>query len=644
MPAESTHQVENPTLAASVALRAFLATAGRLTLAERFALVDQALLLLHDNYVHLPLKQAMHAIDPVQRLRLLRARMEHLSDDTMGPEWRFHREMSSIFHSLRDLHTNYLLPEPFAGMVAFLPFLVERCHDADGDEHYLVTRLVTGFSAPGFVPGAEVTHWSGIPMSRAVALNGERFAGSNEAATLARGLESLTIRPLRIHVPPDEDWVIVTYLDQSGTERELREQWRVTENLPMMTDLDRPSTTSTNLGLDLDADERSRAKTLLYAPEVVEASQGRAEVELTTRAAAAGEDVPSSMPSVFRARSVATSSGTFGHIRIFTFSVNDPDAFVAEFVRLLGLLPQEGLILDVRGNGGGHIYASEYTLQTLTPRRIAPEPVQFINTPLNLRIVRRHAANPTGQIDLGPWFSSMEQAVETGATYSAAIPITPEDGANALGQHYCGPVVLVTDARCYSATDIFAAGFADHAAGKILGVDANTGAGGANVWTHGLLTQLLQLPDPDPDSPYAELPRGANMRVAIRRTVRVGALAGTPVEDLGVHPDQQHLMTRADLLEGNRDLMEQAGELLATMPRHQLDASVTRAGDGRLMVTVDTTGIDRVDLYLDGRPHTTADVADGKTTLELHPVAPGHQLRVEGWSQGILTVSRNQEI
>ena len=62
--------------------------------------------------------------------------------------------------------------------------------------------------------------------------------------------------------------------------------------------------------------------------------------------------------------------------------------------------------------------------------------------------------------------------------------------------------MLVTDARCYSATDIFAAGFADHRIGPILGVDDNTGAGGANVWTQGLLKQLLEVPAPtDPDSP-----------------------------------------------------------------------------------------------------------------------------------------------
>ena len=93
------------------------------------------------------------------------------------------------------------------------------------------------------------------------------------------------------------------------------------------------------------------------------------------------------MLMVFRARSVVTTARTFAHVRIFTFNVNDPDAFVAEFVRLLKLRPQDGLILDVRGSGGRHIFASEFALQALTPRRITPEPVQFICTPLNLEIV-----------------------------------------------------------------------------------------------------------------------------------------------------------------------------------------------------------------------------------------------------------------
>ncbi|MEV8372568.1 S41 family peptidase [Kribbella sp. NPDC056861] len=624
--------------AAVVPLPQFLASAGSLTLGQRKLLIDQALLILEQNYVHLQLKVAMHAVNPLQRLRVMRARIERQTAETMEAEWVFHRQMSSIFHSVRDLHTNYLLPAPFAGKIAYLPFMIEKCHDAAGD-HYLITRTVTGYSAPQFGPGAEVTHWNGTPIARAVALNGAQFAGSNDAANLARGLESLTLRPLVIQSPPDEDWVTLSYLGLDGSAQELREQWKVTTNLPPMTDLDALSPASALMGLDLDSDEKARAKKALYVREVVDLEKGQSSAELAKPQAVGGSDLPTTMPGVFRAREVVTAHGTFGQLRIFTFSVTDPIAFRDEFVRLAAALPQNGLIVDVRDNGGGHIYASEFTLQTLTPRHITPEPVQFISTPLNLRICRRHKDNPSG-IDLGPWYESLDLATETGAAYSAAKPITPEDGANAIGQTYYGPVVLITDARVYSATDIFAAGFADHEIGPILGVDDNTGAGGANVWTHALLAGLLNEPQPpDPTSPYEALPNGANLRVAIRRTLRVGELSGSPVEDLGVRPDSTHQMTRKDLLEGNADLLDAAGALLAAMPVRKLEVA-TALASGTLTVDLETVGLDRVDLYLDGRPISSEDLAGAPLSIDIIEVTAGQLLRADGYDSGNLVASR----
>ncbi|QUC58067.1 peptidase S41 [Streptomyces sp. A2-16] len=616
----------------------FLRSAGTLTLAERRTLVQQALVLIEQNYAHLPLKTAMHAVNPVQRLRLLLTRLNRQSDGATDPEWRFHAELSAIFHSVRDLHTNYVLPRPFAGKIAYLPFQIEEYADG-ADRRYMVTRVVRDFTAPGFGPGTEVTYWNGVPIDREVDLCADRFAGSNPAARHSRGLQSLTIRPLALHRPPDEEWVTLGYTGQDGTARELREQWLVTENLPPFVNADDLGVAAIAQGLDLGGDEMNRATKLLYVPEVVGLEEAGGSTALTTERAAAGQDIPSALPGFFRARAVETPSGTFGHIRIFSFNTTDPDAFVDEFVRLLGLIPRAGLVLDVRGNGGGHIHAAEFLLQTLTPRRIVPEPVQFISTPLNLRICRQHAENPTRQIDLGPWFASLDQSVETGATFSATFPITPEAGGNALGQQYHGPVVLVTDARCYSATDIFAAGFQDHGIGPVLGTDDNTGAGGANVWTHALLKSLLEVPTPDPESPYRPLPGGANLRVAIRRTVRVGARAGTPVEDLGVVPDIRHHLTRDDLLHDNADLLARAGEALAALPSFRLDVA-RDAHNGALSLR--TAGLDRVDVFVDDRPCTTADVTDGDTTLTVTPTpGPAARIRVDGYAAGVLAAARS---
>ena len=205
LPADLTVQVGSAgaPIAASVPLQEFVASAANLSHAQRMTIIQQALILLEGNYVHLPLKAAMHAVNPVQRLRLLRARLGQQTDATMAPERDFHREMTSIFHSVRDLHTNYLLPAPFNGMIAYLPFQVERCVDG-GAEKYIVSHMAQGVSTPPFTRGVEVTHWNGVPIALAVAISGDRFAGSNRAARLARGADALTLRPLLLHLPPDE--------------------------------------------------------------------------------------------------------------------------------------------------------------------------------------------------------------------------------------------------------------------------------------------------------------------------------------------------------------------------------------------------------------------------------------------------------
>ena len=80
------------------------------------------------NYVHLPMKRAIHAIDPIQQLKLLRFQLAEWNE-VLESTIDFHRRMLSIFGSTRDLHTLYLLPEPYRGCTAYLPFLIEQCFE-----------------------------------------------------------------------------------------------------------------------------------------------------------------------------------------------------------------------------------------------------------------------------------------------------------------------------------------------------------------------------------------------------------------------------------------------------------------------------------------------------------------------------------
>ena len=63
-------------LGAAVTLRQFLDTVDELDRNQREQLTDVALRMIEQVYVHLPMKRAMHAVEPIQRLKLLKQRLD----------------------------------------------------------------------------------------------------------------------------------------------------------------------------------------------------------------------------------------------------------------------------------------------------------------------------------------------------------------------------------------------------------------------------------------------------------------------------------------------------------------------------------------------------------------------------------------
>ena len=595
----------------------------------------------------------MHATDPVQALKLLQYRVENGVRDLTDLE--FHRIMTGIFMSVRDLHTNYILPAPYRGMVAFVPFMVEEFTEDDA-RRYLVTNISDGFDEDGFEPGVEVTSWNGIPIARAVEIQGDMFAGSNAEARRARGTATLTVRQLALALPPDEDFVIVGYNDISGHAQELRIDWMVISAPIVAGEIlppdPRDSRGAASVGHDLQMLAVHYVQKLLYARHAA-ADEARKE-KMKRPAAVAGaaadtadaEDIgsfASFVPvSVMEGREVDTASGEFGYIRIRSFSYRNDNlhwteivqSYVDRFVELAESLPQNGLIVDVRSNGGGIIMAGERLLQIMTPKVIHPEPTQFITTALNLDICEQNAF-------LSPWVESLKEATLTGAQYSRGVPITSQAEANDTGQRYFGPVVLITDALCYSTTDIFAAGFQDHSIGPVIGVHNNTGAGGANVWTHDLLRDFL--PNTASNSPYRPLPKEAGMRVSIRRTMRVLDNAGTPVEDLGVKPDHLRPLTRNDILNGNEDMIEFAGSILADMSVRTLRIVDQDVDNGTLNLTIATQGLSGCDVFADGRAQGSVDIEDGENELAIS-VNSASEVELRCFDGNTLAARRKLEI
>ena len=531
---------------------------------DRLRLLDQAILLLEMNYVHLPLKRAMHAINPIRRLKLLKFRLEEQKESEIESERQFHKRMLEIFASLRDLHTHYQLPAPFQNQMAFLPFLVEQYFVPKGQnqriEKFMVSRIARKFvrssnnAAPeivSFKPGVEVLAWNGVPIRRAIEINGENQAGSNPEARFARGLDSLTTRPLDLSLPPDESWVSITYRSEKGKILTLdKQKWMVdaVRERPLAT----KTTRRKRAAIDLKKTKINQLKKELYPRK--QRVLGPRDVWVRKEFA-----------DMFYAQVKRVGGGEIGYVRLFSFDPDDPDQFVAEFKRVITSkgFPQKGLIIDARGNPGGKIRAGERLLQLFTPRRIIPELFEFINTPLNLEICR-HAPK---HWELSRWADSMADAVQTGAIYSSGFPFNSEESCNDIGQVYHGPVILIIDALSYSTTDMFAAGFQDNEVGEVLGTSDNTGAGGANNWTYeDLMTALGKYPG----SPFKPLPKGADIGLAMRRSIRVGRNSGRPLEELGIVPDDRHYITKRDLLEQNYDLLRKAATKLRNRPIYSL--------------------------------------------------------------------------
>ncbi|HEV2861015.1 MAG TPA: S8 family serine peptidase [Pyrinomonadaceae bacterium] len=692
---------------------------GTLTQQDRTLIVTQAIQMLDNFYVHRPLKEAIHAVRPIQRLRVLQRRLQQAADIPAGEldELTFHNTLTQIFNSVRDLHTSYQLPRPYRDYIAYIPFEVAPFYE-DGQRRYLVTRVMPGytFASPEFGPGAELLYWNGMTIERAVLANADQTAGSNEAARHARGISALTIRPMNTVLPPDADFVDLEFVPRDAdvndpaAKRPMRQHWFVryapstvggvspaasapapvvheaapagapitfaaqssidfgrestarssdllfaepmapappaaapptapAEIPPAMRDLSLAAT----LGLDIATDAVREARQLIFESsnlrEAASANVGDAvPVSLGSASpgyvddTASGTEIPVKVPwnAAFRCRTVNVNGTTYGHIQIRTFHVNDADGFVQEFIRLLGLVPEEGLILDVRGNGGGSIWAAERLLQTLAPSDIEPERMQFIVTPGTLDLARNNQKNT--QIPLDLWLPSLEEAVETGSIYSHAFPLTTKESCNSIGQKYYGPVMLIVDGNCYSATDIFTAGFQDHRIGKILGVSNNTGAGGANVWEHWLLNETL------PSGwGLKPLPNQASMRVAIRQCLRVGLRSGSLLEDFGVTPDAVHRPTREDVTKGDRMLFARAAEFLAQEPRRSIRVThraPSSADPSKLQVEIKTRGLKRLDFYLDDRPQASRTLtldAAGEATLT-PTIRSGAMLRLAGYA------------
>ena len=638
---------------------------------DREIICEQAILILDQFYAHLPFKRARYGIDPIQRLRLLRSRIQSISNDL-----KFHSELIQIFTELRDAHTLYGLPAPYRGAVAFLPFVVKRY--TEERIHFVVTQTLAGFEHSEFRPGVEITHWNGMPIARAVERLSSVIPAGNEASKFTRGLQRLTMRSLTYALPPSEEAVFVQFRPDARdpAEQLLMIPWSVATGMPEgafrapATAVCQPVADQALAATALWGERVWREQAELQKQEELEANQRQMMGQAPIFASLS--EVPQSLretdvdflysklPKVFEFQhpsglilrqtitpdelvlpdAASETPKRFGYLRIKTFE-SYPDSIFDECKRILEVMNEfapDGLIVDVRGNSGGSIKGAERILQLLTPNEITPASFHFANTPTIQEVLEKVAALKsddlalqmkirTLQAEFGPWIEDAGESIAEGLQLTEGRPLTSKRSANDTGQIYQGPVALLIDAISYSATDIFSAGFQDHEIGEIIGVDQNTGGGGASRWWH--QDDLFERLEVLPDMPLKPLPSGAVIAFASLRSTRAGLRAGQALEDVGVTRTVPYHLTKTDIMDWGSDLIHFACKRLAAKTAYKLEITGAMFRDGAIELDVRARNLVRLVCYVNGVAQLSGSADLERLIVPLDGLEPEHVQSVE---------------
>ncbi len=402
-------------------------------LAAVAAFAERAATVLERFHCDLPAIRLTHGLCPVAELRALVGSVTPdapFESRLQGPvcSRRASERVFEILARAGDRHTTAFRS---AGAESWsIPLCLE---DALVGERRAV--CVAAGSTPDLEVGSVVTHWNGVPIERALAARAGQVAGSHPAARRALALRSLTGRTSGNMLEPQAEWVDVTFAAPGGPARTRRFGWR-------------PS------GLAVGASVGARA---------AEAGHTAAE--------------PDAKQSSFPAQASwgwLSREEKIGRLRLRRM------VEVEELEGLRDWLGRvRGLVLDLRGNGGGAVETSDWLLGLLggsaPPRR---QLFQFRDTRATRDMLARH----------GAWRSWAEPS-EPG--WLAPRPITAVEALDPAGAlPRVEWVVVLVDALTYSAAELLAAGLRQRRGALLVGPDPATGGGGANAWSYPTLQQL----------------------------------------------------------------------------------------------------------------------------------------------------------
>lgn len=535
---------------------------------DKKVVLDQAYLVMSEIFVHRDLKITNFGseIDPLPLIRNLQEKADSLSDRD------FHNELTNIFAKQNDLHTSYSYPKPYACYMSYLPFSFKEIIKRDGQKFIAVNKIVDTKEVIDLVPDLKVqigdilVSYNGVSAYEAAQSWASHSSGANPPATHRRSINLLAYSSQRFAFLPQKDSVDLVLLNRLGKTYSVSIPWISRADTKCLTpeaEIEVTAKLEESVGSDVYQNEFNRIYRFSKKP-------------LRNKMLNVAPLIDTSEP-ILKYKIEKNEFGDFGYIRLESFIPEKMTIteLIQEIKKILykDFAQTDGLIFDLRNNGGGYIALAEKLVQLFTPKN--PTPLNFIlkNSAANRHVM--YEAEPDDEFTV-----ALRNAEASGALYTAGLPLHPANEIDLIGQYYFKPVALLTNANCYSSCDMFSALMQDHEAAIIFGEDSTTGAGGANNFDHTGTIRILR----DNLGPYQKLPSGQDIGFSFRQTLRTGKSEGVLIEDRGVLSDHVVPTTLSDLYSDSGDQFKIIGKELNERSQHF--SSWVKVNEGRQDVLI----------------------------------------------------------
>lgn len=479
---------------------------------------NQAKIALTEIFVHrdIKIKDFGAGVDPLPRLNALEKKLATISDA------EFHKTMTDIFIGLKDLHTIYTLPKPFACYESFLPVFFKQVNDDKGRKVFAITDFSVRKEIVDLLPkpfdvalGDVLLSYNGMPTSEAIKKAMKTTYGANTEAQLRLAQDNLRHIIHSIDHLPKGDTVSLELQNAKGKRYKLKLPW------------------VTYVSDDC----------LNPPPAMAPSKKKKLKKMRRTGAIKGATDEP-----ILYWHTNHPSFGDFGYIELSSFTPekhsNDETVLLIRNLLLNELKDTDGLVIDLRGNQGGQVPFAEKIVQLLTPNEVTPINYILKNSETN------YVYMTSSDIE-DPFTELLKIARNLGQPFTTAYPISVKAEINDLGQAYFKPVAVFVNSKCYSACEVFAAQIQDHNAGIVFGEDTRTGGGGANVYNlNKILEETFAQTNP---APFQRLPNDQDIQFSFRQTLRIGKSAGVLIEDQGVKADLLSPMSHTDIFNATND-------------------------------------------------------------------------------------------